>query len=395
MWLPKSESEIIKVVNSGVVYESPIFDAKEIITQKSQEIAKDIAAMANEGGVIIYGLGEDENKRVTRFTPVSLNGQRERIDAIVRSLIVEPPLISISEIPSSSNPSLGYLMVFVPLSDRAPHMVCVKGEFRYYGRSATGNTILTEAEVARLYQRREIKKRNIIELIKEDIIDSPIEPDSDYSYLYVVVNPVYSRDGFFPELEDASKDYKNFLSNLVHSASLSSIYKGPGYYPDFSISTWRLLSDGIQGLHNYNSEGRISPNEYLSLKIDFDGKCHLVCGRAGKLIKPPNEKWIFPETILGLMLNFLNFLSQMYQEVSYLGMIDIGVGITGLEGGLPPQNNLTLYYSKSPYQGDLYSKSISVSSLTLSDNPKEITRKLLLPLFNSLTQGKIDYFANI
>jgi len=45
--------------------------------------------------------------------------------------------------------------VIVPQSARAPHMVIVKGDNRYYGRDARGNRVLNEGDVARLYERRQ------------------------------------------------------------------------------------------------------------------------------------------------------------------------------------------------------------------------------------------------
>ena len=87
--------------------------------------------------------------------PFELAGVRKRIDQIVRSTISEPPAIEVYTIPTDDDPSLGYLVVHVPASSRAPHMVTVGKEHRYYGRGATGNVLLTEGEVAPLYKRRQ------------------------------------------------------------------------------------------------------------------------------------------------------------------------------------------------------------------------------------------------
>ena len=49
MWIPKNEQEIVDAVTSGLLEESPIFDVKRELPAKNAEIAKDIAAMANDG----------------------------------------------------------------------------------------------------------------------------------------------------------------------------------------------------------------------------------------------------------------------------------------------------------------------------------------------------------
>ena len=71
---------------------------KEEISKKSSEIAKDISSFANaSGGIIIYGIKEDNGKAV-RSDGVIIKNNSERIQQIVSSSI-EPPLeIQISSV---------------------------------------------------------------------------------------------------------------------------------------------------------------------------------------------------------------------------------------------------------------------------------------------------------
>jgi len=103
---------------------------------KNKDIAKDVAAMANNGGVLVYGIDEDEHKRPTILAPIALRGQRERIDAVVHTSIA-PPQIQIDEHPLGSDPERGYLVVAVPASPQAPHMVIADKDNRYYQRLET------------------------------------------------------------------------------------------------------------------------------------------------------------------------------------------------------------------------------------------------------------------
>jgi hypothetical protein len=101
--------------------------------------------MTPDGGVLIYGVAEDEHGRPTALRPFKLAGARERVDQISQSSISEPPEIDVRALECPNDPSRGYLVVVVPQSPRAPHQVIVRGEMRYYGRGATGNRRLTEA----------------------------------------------------------------------------------------------------------------------------------------------------------------------------------------------------------------------------------------------------------
>ena len=330
MWLPKCESDIIKAIQSRSLEERAIFDAKEELS-KNSEIAKDIAAMANDGGVIIYGLGEDEHGRITRSTPIPIVGQTERIDAIVRSSISEPPVIYISSIPTEENPEVGYLVVHVPPSERAPHMVVVKGDNRFYGRTATGNSPLTEGEVARLYARRQQSEVNRERLLDAEINSSPLEPDDNYVYLFLFARPVFAKEGFFDNLLNDETEFHKVLSDLVREVSNGSVFR-QSFQPDFSSPpTWKHRTEGLWGALSYPSTEKSEiPRRTLNLQIDFDGTGHLFCGRAGDRYSP-EEFSVFPEIIAGLTVRFLNYMGRLYQSAAYIGMVDVGLAMTGLK----------------------------------------------------------------
>ena len=48
------------------------------------------------GGVLIYGLGEDSDRKLAVLNPLPLKGERERIDQIVRISVDEVPFFRIS-----------------------------------------------------------------------------------------------------------------------------------------------------------------------------------------------------------------------------------------------------------------------------------------------------------
>lgn len=100
MWIPKTEDELTAAVTAGTIEESITFDAKQELPSKNQELAKDVAAMATDGGVLLYGLGEDAHSRPTVLNPIPLQGAPERISQIVQTSIAEPPRMTIHTIPT-------------------------------------------------------------------------------------------------------------------------------------------------------------------------------------------------------------------------------------------------------------------------------------------------------
>jgi hypothetical protein len=157
MWVPMSETELRQALATGTLRETATFEAKSALPPagKNRDLAKDICAMTVDGGVLVYGIGGPDRTRPDTLTPVVLAGAPERIDQVAQTSISEPPNIEIHDFPAASTEGMGYVVVAVPASPRAPHMVTLDGDNRFYGRGATGNRKLTEGEIARLYQRRE------------------------------------------------------------------------------------------------------------------------------------------------------------------------------------------------------------------------------------------------
>jgi Schlafen, AlbA_2 len=113
VWIPRTEQAILAAIETGDLVETANFDAKEALPTKgkSKDLATDVAAMANDGGTLLYGIGEDEHGRPAVPKPFELVGAKERVDQIVRTSISEPPAIEVHEIRADGDPSLGYLVV--------------------------------------------------------------------------------------------------------------------------------------------------------------------------------------------------------------------------------------------------------------------------------------------
>jgi hypothetical protein len=150
-WPPRTEEQLQKAADDGLLEEGQRLDIKRELTPGTagnKEIAKDIAAFALNGGIIIIGVDEDTSPPTLH--PVELAGLAERVQSVALSRVDEPVVISTIRIESKTAPGQGYLIVDVPVSPRAPH----QADNRYYGRSDTTNRTLPDAEVFRLHEKR-------------------------------------------------------------------------------------------------------------------------------------------------------------------------------------------------------------------------------------------------
>lgn len=63
MWIPTDANELEGLITSGRLDESSVLDFKRELPANTKELAKDVAAMANDGGTLVFGIGEDATGR--------------------------------------------------------------------------------------------------------------------------------------------------------------------------------------------------------------------------------------------------------------------------------------------------------------------------------------------
>ena len=396
MWIPRTEEDIVDAVNQVSLAETGTFDAKREIPPKNAETAKDVSAMANSaGGVLLYGVGEDQNRRLTILNPNLLSGQPERIEQIIRTSIDEVPNFNLISIPTKSDPTLGYILVIVPPSDRAPHMVIIKGERRYYGRGETGNYTLSQIEIARLYERRIQTSEGIRLLLDEHISKPPIQRDDRYTHLHVVARPVLREEPILSRALSSNQEYRDLLRNLVDHVS-QSVNIGGSYTPDFTQPVgWTREADGFLGKLRSASENDPRPSAHtLHLKVNFDGGASLFCGRAaedGERADYP-LKYFFADLVAGNTTKFLAMLGELYRRAIYFGMVEIGVGLVGLQRAIPFETRSRFdWYPR--YEGnDAYQKTKRASATALQVEPEKTAEELLMPVIDAIFEETYDPF---
>lgn len=147
MWRPQSFADVQAAI--GFLEESSRLDFKSALSGGT-EIAKDIASMTLEGGVLLYGVDEQGTTVAAALTPIPVAGVRERIQQIADSAISPQPGILIETLTASPTDTTGVVVVEIPPSPLAPHMA----NDRYPARSGTTTRYLSDSEVERLHLQR-------------------------------------------------------------------------------------------------------------------------------------------------------------------------------------------------------------------------------------------------
>jgi len=152
VFIPENLEDLERIVRERIE-ESARLEFKRQLPEPGQNdvLAKDMAAIANtEGGVIIYGIEQDKTGRAKTLFPFPVAGVAERVTLVAQNSLDEPlALGSVRSIISEDQEGLGFLVVEVPRSERAPHFF----QGAAWGRTSKGNTPLTRRRVGELFAR--------------------------------------------------------------------------------------------------------------------------------------------------------------------------------------------------------------------------------------------------
>jgi hypothetical protein len=138
-------------------------------TQKS-EAAKDVSGFANaQGGILIYGVDEDESDEPlpTEVQPLAEPGLRTRLENVLDSVLEPVPDYRIGVVPAGD----GYVMVVsVKAHGGRPVMDQGYGEYRYFRRSGTRTRPMSADEIAASHVAAVSRRRRL----DARLIDLPI-----------------------------------------------------------------------------------------------------------------------------------------------------------------------------------------------------------------------------
>lgn len=379
----RSAEEVEQALTQGHLEETHVFDGKRLLGQ-NKAIAVDVCAMTVDGGSILYGVDEDENDRITVSAPIELAGQRERIDQIVQTSIMEPPTIQITELPIARAPATGYLVVRVPQSSRAPHMVIVGSDMRFYGRGATGNRLLSEGEVAALYQRREQWAINRDEHLEAVVREGLFTHEDRWAYLHAFARPFGFDTGFLRRrLSEAEQDMRDAL---VAAASQGHVSDSHLYQPALEQQRgWER--DGTNGIRVGSSTG--DRRHVIRMAIRRDGEARFFCC-CGARVREEGPRSIFDHLLGGNLAGFFSVAGEFYAQAGYIGAVDVGGAVTGLRGAHSHFVVVEQHHMGgrvTPEEGldqNEHRRTERVLATDIQEHPHHIAERLLRDLFDAL-----------
>lgn len=390
VWLPRSEAEIQAGIENGIVRETASFDAKLALPAagRNKDLAQDICAMTVDGGALLYGIGGEDPTRPDRREPFELAGAAERIDQVAQTGIAEPPVIDIHDIPSEEHPGNGYLCVTVPASPRAPHMLTIAGDNRYWGRGATGNRLLTEGEVARLYERRDRWDRDRDQLLDEVIASMPFSFEvSEVGVVVTAVRPVMPGRELL-RIAAGSEPVDQFLGRELPGAGQRA-----DVYPD----------QGSAGLGQVFSVSRMGAQLWVcsrdrDLSFPYQARAELAADgsltywHSPVLTDARNQLWVMERSVTRAVYHGVAAAQWLYARAGFYGSVDVAVAVIGIESASGGSRHLAI--ERPAYGEHDYRRHERVTSEELRSHPRDLARRLLSPFYEVISVRGYDPFAD-
>jgi hypothetical protein len=214
-WNPLTYADAAADASAGRVFEHHYLELKSEYTHASnEEIAVDLAALANNSGLLVVGVAEDRTTgRSIGLTPFTLEGFIERVEQVARYSLDPPLNVECTTLADAARPARGIVLIRVPASELAPH----QANERYYGRNERSAYRLSDAEVEALMRRRMSRAERLSALL-DDPPGFDWLRDRTFGRFGAVVRPTADRSGELLAQTLAPAAYPSWIDKVFAAA---------------------------------------------------------------------------------------------------------------------------------------------------------------------------------
>jgi hypothetical protein len=326
IWSPRSEEEIQQAADNGLLVESHYLDLKREVTATdsgTKGIAKDIAAFAIDGGTILIGVNEETTP--PSLYPIDLKGLAERIEQIGAMRVEEGVIVTTTVIESPPGSERGYLVVSVPASPRAPHMV----DGRYYGRGDKTNVVLSHGEVLRMHERQLIEQEDILVRARAEM-DSLVPGVSDRPFMVLIAEPLGARASLLRSLTSGG----NWQGTTFEMVRESGVPEHQRFEPNFDGPQFSRRAGGVSVTTGMADGRRFGNGNAAEIMFKESGVLVLASCRPVVTIRRPRDdddaERIFEALIVGHTERLVQLSGQVSTRYGFAGSWRFGLVVTGL-----------------------------------------------------------------
>lgn len=389
MWQPRTWSDLLAA--RGVIAEAPDRDFKAQMTS-NREIAKDIAAMTIQGGLIAYGIEEDDQAVAKEITPIELSHVPEQVQQIADTAIWPTPAIALSVIADPDDAAQGVVIVTVPPSPLAPHYA----NDRYPARSGTTTRYLAEREIAAMYEQRRVA---FSALGETEILSGHLDPIGappgfrGLGVLRMMVTPVaptpHPKGVYLGRpLTDAVRAAQESLAWLSHAPPSAFDFLSRGWTPRGTVG-WQAgeTSGDFETLRGTATAAAVCTHDLafsFFSTLGLEGE-----DRAGFCA--------FEHLWAAQTLAFLSVAGHFFREVPGASILRVDLSLQGLDGAVSfAVSHGRVFNENQLHAVDRnYHERTQTNPREAADLPIEVARRLLDRLWVSFVPQEADVFVRL
>lgn len=393
--------DIQAATEDGSFEENHYLEAKTILKARSNkdkdELARDLAQFAFDGGTVVFGVYEDKNKAEDRFSvvPIELTKNvREQIEQIAQERCQPPLPVQVRELGSGGDAETGCIVVEVPPSSRVPHMVAEKYPFR--GDST--RRYLSDSEVRMWMARSDDVHERVDRELRELVTRDPYSDRSPRAgHLFGVAVPLTSRHDGLPE--------KGELHQLLREAAIDfgshwrERFRGgdPRSRRQLGATALNLVGELHPRSREYALRSRSlsalesgedsdpAEDQLAEWSVDMSGivrvyDAGLSMWRKGPRGDDVHAIWsIAPVEMTGILVESARLTGD---RIGYHGQWGFGVAWTGLRGA--SLRGVDLYRNVHVIDRGEGSTQYVTSALELRENPSDVLDRTVRPLLRMI-----------
>lgn len=382
-------SELVEAAGGGLLEESVWCELKEMATptgtakkDANLEMARDLASLSVDGGLLIYGVRDKDLEVVGCDT----SGLADRISQVSVTRI-HPPLSPTIQ-PVLAHPeddNLAVLVVQVPPSPLAPHMV----DGSYWGRSSNGKRKLDDAEVRRLLLQRDRGEDAFLSRLtgleaRDPLVDYIEGHPTGNGHIYLVAEPCA------PVVRSDEPQGPAALRQGIRSS---------GWHGTVPDCTYRAFDPTGEAYASVPTHGNPVASQYerrlchVLLKDDSSIEVVSGGGTAEYETQPGRPaKFLFAGLASALAVQTLQLIQSRSLAWGYTGPWRVGLRVTKTRGTIYNTNDV---FTQMPtFTADEYIKTTLVQGVNAS--PLEQAQGLLKGLYRGLgiESQTVDQIAN-
>jgi hypothetical protein len=379
-----SWEEVVIAAAAGVLDETQWVELKEKVPPASKpanlELARDLASLSLDGGLLVIGIA-DASGAAGEVVGTDLSGIETRVAQVASGRIAPPLSVTFDVFPKPDDAETGVLVVTVPASEAAPHMV----DEKYWGRGAHGKRTLSDNEVRRLMADRQERAAGLIDRLRElparlDPVDLDSGDGTDLGRLYVLVEPAAAA--------------REPLTNLLGDKHmLELVIDGLGFRPQWTPS-FELLNhmwphpDGLAAA-SLTAEGKAGAGPgYLFILLGDDGGIQVSAPAARPLRREPDAPLvIFPGHLLEVVHGAIALAGHFAKQYTgYEGPWRVGLLGTRLRGLTASQAHTDFGYQRySQFPSQEYLEIADTNTTEMAAHTPQVVARLTKRLLRGLS----------